>query len=614
MNVYGNHGADTITLDGATVSGNIYGGDGDDTFFLTSGSFGGNLLGGDGSDTVTIASSFSFVSIVSNLDGGGDVSSGDGFTDTLNIVASGTLTGENVINWEIINVSSATLVLKGARATTGEDGLFDIGLYLNGGSTLDFDDGFALTGDLWIDSGSNLVAATPGGTGVFSISGDVVNDGLINMSGAAPAVGDVLTIGSTYDVIGGELFLDANLDATELADSLVLNGNLDFGPTEITITDLGGAPSFTGTGILLVDNSGFGAIVDGDFVLDPVAHPGGEIVKGPFSYTLSLESDDILYLQSDVLGQIYGYSILAEVMREEFPILRDRLGDRRYNGFGDGGPRIGNDNAGIWARIDGWHREVKHSGDFTSGEWDQSRGEAEIGLGIPVEVGRGVGVAGLSVHAVRSIADASSGRTPVEVGVDATGFGAGLSFAWFPGGGFYADAQGRLTAWDMDVEFTPRGISEEPDGLSWGASLELGNRIALGANTAVTPRGQVVYTDVNFDSFTDDDGVEVRQDDSASLTIELGVTVEALFPDNGVALFVDASVSHDALSDSSIEAAGFTFESGLEDTWGTLAIGMEADVASGTSAFIQADISSPFGTNFGESFGYSLKAGVRIDF
>ena len=98
------------------------------------------------------------------------------------------------------------------------------------------------------------------------------------------------------------------------------------------------------------------------------------------------------------------------------------------------------------------------------------------------------------------------------------------------------------------------------------------------------------------------------------MVLELGVTVETLFPDNGVTLYADASVSHDVLDDSSVEAAGFTFESGLEDTWGTVSVGMEADIASGTSAYIQADVSSPFGTNFGDSFGYGMKAGVRIDF
>ena len=55
------------------------------------------------------------------------------------------------------------------------------------------------------------------------------------------------------------------------------------------------------------------------------------------------------------------------------------------------------------------------------------------------------------------------------------------------------------------------------------------------------PRGPVVYTDVSFDSFTDDDGVEVSQDDSASVVVGAGVTIEQMFSDNGISIFADGS-------------------------------------------------------------------------
>ena len=40
-------------------------------------------------------------------------------------------------------------------------------------------------------------------------------------------------------------------------------------------------------------------------------------------------------------------------------------------------------------------------------------------------------------------------------------FGAGLSFAYFPGGGFYADVHGRVTAWDGDVTVIGRSINQD---------------------------------------------------------------------------------------------------------------------------------------------------------
>jgi outer membrane autotransporter protein len=389
-----------------------------------------------------------------NLDGGEGINA---TLDTLNINASGLLGSLNVIGWETINVNNATLAFTGGGLTTSA--VNGQGLMLNN-SLVDLNsNAFALTGDVTIDGTSTLQADTPGGTGVFSISGDLINGNIIDMSDGAGA-GDTLTVGGNYTA-SSDLFLDV------------------------------------------------------DFVLDPAAHPGGAILKVPFTYTLSLEDDDILYLQSSgVLAQVYGYSILAEVMREEFPILRDRLGGRRYNGFGSaGGEGAGNNSTGIWARIDGQKRDIEHSGGFDSGEWEQSRGEVEIGLDLPMEVAGGQGVLGFSTHFVQSFAEASSGIVPDadETEIDATGYGAGLSFAWFPGNGFYADVQGRLTVWDTDVEVDANDLEPDVNGLGWGASLEFGKRFAVGTNTSITARSRVVYTDVNFDSFTDDDGVKVKQ-------------------------------------------------------------------------------------------------------
>jgi outer membrane autotransporter protein len=617
--VTGDAGNDTVTLAGASIGGMISGNDGDDRFNLISGSFGGNFEGGNGSDLALIEPTYDLATITGLLDGGDDALIGDGFIDILDIEASGSLTGNNLINWEAIFIDGASLTLGGTGLTTETANSF--GVIVRMGSTLDLDDGFALVGDLTIDGTSVLRADTPGGTGVYSVSGDLNNNNLIDMSDGSGA-GDTLSVGGNY-FSASDLHLDVALNATEVGDSLVIGGSISGAPTEITFTDTDpfGPPSFTGmgpgNGILVVDNSAGGDIMEGDFVMNPIAHPDDEIVKAPFFYTLSLEPDDILYLQSDVLPQVYGYAILTELMREEFPILRERLGDRRYNGNGTPEPVLADtDNGGIWARIEGRRREIDHAGGFDTGEWEASRGEAEVGVDIPIDVGGGVGVFGVSTHFVQGFANAHSGLTtdPDIAKIDTTGFGAGLSFAYFPGGGFYADVQGRLTAWDADVEVVNRDLKQDVDAIGWGASLEVGNRLQFTPSATLTPRGQVIYTDVNFSDFTDDDGVEVSQDESASVVVEAGVTLEQMLADNGVAMFYDASVSHDVLGDSSIDASGFTFDSGLEDTWATVGMGAVMETGEGTSAYIQAELGTPLASSFGDSIGYALRAGVRVDF
>lgn len=565
VNADGQAGVDTITLNGATLSGDIGGGTEDDTFTLTSGSFGGNLNGGDGSDMATVESTYDLSTIAGNLDGGDDTAVADTFIDTLNLQAGGTLTGSQLVNWEIINLDPASLLTLSGTVTTSSDAGY--GLFFNSG-TMAF--------------------------------------------GPAGSTGDSLTVDGNYTG-GGTLALDAALDDTLASDQLVITGKVD-GVTTLDVNDVGGAPSFTGTGpgngILLVDNTASQDVVEGDFLL-----LGGEIAKVPFNYTLSTESDGGVYLQSDVLTQVYGVSIFGEVMREKFPILRDRLGDKAYNSFGDSPEVTAKDNAGLWMRIDGNRREIEGGDSFQSGAWNQSRGEMEVGLGIPMPVGGGAGVFGASIHAVQSNADAGSGRTDESVSLDATGFGAGISFAWFGGDGLYADAQGRFTAWDMDMDSAALGVSESTNAISWGASLEVGDRFAIGETSAVTPRVQVVYSDTNFDSFTDAAGIEFSQGDSSSVTVEAGLTAEKLFPAEGVVLYGDAAVNHDLMGDSSVNASGFEFKSGLEDTWGTMALGLSSETDNGVSFYVQGEVGTALSdSHFADSYSYGLKAGVRVNF
>ena len=601
-NINGEDGNDTIQLNGTAVAGDLTGGLGDDTFNVLGGSFGGSLLAGDGSDTATFGPAFDLSTVAGTLDGGA-------LTDTLNLNGSGSLTADNVINWETINVAGGNVTFLGGTLATGAG--LGMGLNITGGGIVDLDDGLAITGD--VTNGGTLIANSGGGS--YSVSGVLANNGTINMSDGVGA-GDTLTVG-TFDG-GGTLLMDVALDASLAGDQLVLSGFVDFDTTVIVLTDVApGNPAVDtgigpGNGIPLVDASGAGPLAS-DFAL-----AGGSITKAPFTYNLVLETDDIFYLQTGILSQVYAYSILTEVMRPDFALLRDRLGGVRYNGFGDSGGASSmlapTDNAGIWARIDGTKRDIDHSGGAESGAWDASRAEAEVGLDIPMELFGGVSVFGVSIHAIHGNADATSGVDPTAASSDVgtTGFGAGLSMAFFPGGGLYVDVQGRLTAWDADVEAT--GLDQDVDALSWGTSLEVGNRLMVAPNTSVTPRGRAIYSDVHFDGFTDSAGAVVSQDDSASVIVEAGVTVEQLFPDNGVTMFVDASVNHDVLSDSSVDVSGFEFESGLDDTWGQMQFGLAAEVANGASAFVAADVGSPFSSNFGDSWSYGLEAGFRLNF
>ena len=443
-------------------------------------------------------------------------------------------------------------------------------------------------------------------------------------SATAVGTGDTLTIGGAF-AGPGSVLLDVALDATLAGDSIVVNGATS-GVTTISFTDVNpaGEATFTGTGpgngILVVDGSGGGAIAEGAFT--------GSISKGAFQYTLNLEDDNIVYLQSEVLSQVFAYSILTEVLREGMPSRSDRLGsDRRTSGVsgtraitkGGAGVEAGFDGLNLWARVSGTRRINAQSGGFNTGEWEASRGLAEVGIDLPIDLGEGVGsglgVLGFSAHFLRSTATASSGLADAPTsGIDANGYGAGLTFTWLPGNGFYTDLQGRLTFWDADTTDDSSGASEDLNALGWGASIEAGKRFDIGHNTAITLYGQAAYTDLQFDSFTDANGASIDQGNSASIIVGPHFEIEHAFPENGVKMFAGAGVNYDVLSDSTVDVSGARFESGLGDTWGDVSIGFAAETGSGTSAFVALDLSSALDGDFGDSHTYGLQAGFRLEF
>ncbi|HSF94547.1 MAG TPA: autotransporter outer membrane beta-barrel domain-containing protein, partial [Thermohalobaculum sp.] len=162
------------------------------------------------------------------------------------------------------------------------------------------------------------------------------------------------------------------------------------------------------------------------------------------------------------LGQIYGYTLLSEAMREDFATLRERVGNQNFAELTAGGLSSTEAPVNVWARIDGFRRESHNRNPaemINDAEWEMNRGEFSVGADFPVSAGGGLMLLGVSGHADYVEAQ-GHGFAPDEGHVTALGLGIGLGAVYFPGGGFYLDAQGRVTFWDLDTDFEPRSISQ----------------------------------------------------------------------------------------------------------------------------------------------------------
>lgn len=542
--VAGGAGNDLITLAGATVTNAITGGTGDDTFTWTSGTL-GSFDGEIGSDTASVKSSSYDGS--QKLGGGDDTSSADGFIDRLTLSGlTVTANGSNIVNWEVATVSGGQLTIADGAwsvGTAGEDGT---GLYLMDGGNLEALDALKLDGNLSIASGSAFIG-TGGGLGVYSVTGNVTNAGIITTGDGA--VGDTFTVGGDYAGANGQLLVDVNF-ATASSDLLVIKGDVVGSPTVLVVNDVTSG-SANGDDVLVVDVTG--TTKAGDFML-----AGGPITSGAYHYDLDLIGGGWYlathYQPAASVYEVYPQALLA---LNGLPTLQQRVGNRYWRGGnlpaptetvfckdasqnfrctvngekadyyaekgGRGAATI--EDQAIWGRIEASHSHVEPYRSMTGAEYDTDLWRLQAGLdGVLSESENGKLVGGVTAHYGRVFTDVSSAHGDGSLSTD--GYGLGANLTWYGENGFYVDGQGQLTWYDSNLNSDRLGrLVKGNDATGYALSIEAGKRIGLGDWT-VTPQAQLVYSSVDFDSFIGPNGELVSLDDGDSLRGRLGFSVE----------------------------------------------------------------------------------------
>ncbi|MDE3825824.1 autotransporter outer membrane beta-barrel domain-containing protein [Sinorhizobium meliloti] len=298
-------GNDIINLTGGVLDGDVYGddrsasaADGDDSFTWSGGTWLSSFFGGNGSDTATVSAQ-SYDGTHHYLEGGDDVSTADGWTDRLTLSGvTASANGANIVNWEIVTLDAADVtILDGALEAGSEP---ETGLFLTNGSVLNGSDAFALTGNMAIDGTSQFIAFGEDiASGVYSISGNLVNAGTVDMQDGG--TGDVLSVGGNYT--GAEnstVYIDTYLgDDASPTDRITVGGDTA-GSTAISIGNASGPSAQTVAGIRVVDVAGASS---GTFVLananSEIKETGeAAITRGAYAYALRQVDDDDWFLQS----------------------------------------------------------------------------------------------------------------------------------------------------------------------------------------------------------------------------------------------------------------------------------------------------------------------------
>nr|WP_245432724.1 autotransporter outer membrane beta-barrel domain-containing protein [Mesorhizobium loti] len=662
-------GNDTFNLAGGTYTGNIHGDDrddaqsndgvanheGNDTFNWTGGKLASGFYGQDGSDTATVGASTYDGSQV--LDGGDDTSVADGMIDTLTLKGvTATTNGGKITNWEVVNLDGANLSIDDGAWHVGEPDEGTTGVFLNNGSTLDGMASLALNGNMSIDSTSTFVG-TGDGNGVYSFSGDVTNAGTITT--VDNAVGDVVIIGGNYDGIGGQMLFDVVLgDDSSKTDMVVVNGDTS-GTTNIGVNNVGGTGAQTSEGIRLIEVNGAS---NGSFSLigDYMVNGRPATVAGAYAYQLyqggtSTPTDGNWYLRSQLNptdpvdpGQpteplyqagVPTYEAYPQALLglNSVPTLQQRVGNRYWAGNGNrvvaqGADPVGTPYAtpeeagvaiegnGVWGRIEGAHNSIKPRFSTSGTDYDQNVFKLQAGIdGLLNETENGKLIGGFTVHYAHGKTDTNSVYGDGEISTDGYGFGGTLT--WYGENGFYLDGQGQVTWYksDLDSVLANANLADGNKGFGYTLSLESGKRIAIDPAWSVTPQAQLVYSNVNFDAFTDAFGARVSLDHGESLQGRLGLTLDhedSWQNDKGMLnrthVYGIANLYYEFLEGTRVDVSGTTFASRNDRAWGGLGVGGSFNWNDDQYSIYGEGLVNTSLNNFGDSYMVKGQVGFRV--
>ncbi|MER8373460.1 autotransporter outer membrane beta-barrel domain-containing protein [Mesorhizobium sp. M1406] len=649
----------TVITSSGTIAGNVLTNDGDDQLILESSSVtSGQVQMGNGSDLATVRGNANIAG-VTLLDGGDDVYTTDGFVDTLTFDGgTRSMDGSTLVNWETIALNSGTsLALQGTDLLVG--GGVDVsgnqlGLIVQSGATLSF------------------------GQSAFTITGDLSNAGLIRLDNGT--VGDILTVavdpngpaGASGNYIGngGTINLDTYLGTDGSASDILHVIGDTAGTSSIFVTNVGGPGAATlSDGILLVDVDGAS---NGTFTL---SNPAGQVIAGAYGYGLWQNGlagqDGNWYLRSIYidpgtpidptdpnLPPLYQpgvpvYEAYPQVLLglNGLPTLQQRVGNRYWNEpapapaesvfckdaakdfkctvtdeqadyyAGAGGRAVIEGNA-IWTRIEAAHGHFEPDTSTSRTDYDSDQWRLQAGVDGQLYENKAGDklIGGITMHYGEASADVKS--VFGNGSIDAKGYGLGLTATWYQQNGFYVDAQAQATWYDSDLNSNLLGgLADGNDGFGYALSLEGGKRIQLKENWTLTPQAQLVYSAVDFDSFTGPNGERVSLSDGDSLNGRLGLSLdhEQSWQDKEgktrrTHLYGISNLYYEFLDGSSVDVSGTKLVHEPEKLWGSVGLGGSYNWHDDKYSLYGEVSAKTSLTSFADSYSLNGTAGFRLRF
>jgi len=549
-------------------------------------------------------------------------------------------------------VNNTGLVL-GTMVVSGKANVFNNeagGVWNTAGGTNDFGADVA-NNRIVNESGATILAALDGAasTTTFNNIASLSNAGTLMMGNGL--AGDRTIVNGDYIGAGGTVVLNTVLgNDSSATDQLVINGDTS-GSSLVRVLNAGGLGAQTVEGIKIIDVAGAS---NGTFALDGDFEFLGEqaVVAGAYAYRLqqggtSTPNDGDWYLRSKLKNSDPQYNPGAPIYEtypqhllglNGLPTLQQRVGNRYWSGEGakvvaegadaivaenpatDGVRPTYTESNAFWARLEGTYASVDPAVSTSNASYDQNVFRLQSGLDFQLmenEAGKLIG--GITLHYVHGKSDIASPSGNGDISTD--GYGVGGTLTWYGNNGFYVDGQGQATWYGSNLSSATAGRSlvDGNDAFGYALSLETGKRIDLNNGLTLTPQAQLVYSNVDFDSFVDPWGVGVSLGNGDSLRGRLGVSLDketSWTAANGTLsrnhLYGVANLHYEFLQGTEVDVAGVSFENRPERLWGEIGAGVSYNWNDDKfSLYGEGSVSTSL-SSFGDSYALKGTAGFRV--
>jgi outer membrane autotransporter protein len=570
----------------------------------TSGSIAGNVtdngtLAFDRSDVVTFGGT---ISGTGNL-----TQTGPGVTvlNAVNTYSGGTTISDGTL--AVGDAAHANAAL-GAGATTVADGAT-----LGGYGTV----AGAVTNAGTIAVANALSSFAADANGSFTIGGNLVNQGVVNVAAASGQIGNVLTVGGNYSGANGQLVLNTLLNqggAATKTDQLVVTGNTS-GSTTIQVHATGTGVQTVGDGIELVQVNGTSAA--NSFRLSNVIqsgayqyllYQGGTASANDWYLRSTLESSSsgasgavtpsgnlayrpgaVGYSMTPLLNADYGFTIMGT--------LNERVGDIASVEAGQANQTGAGNSNGVWGRVSGEDFDVDSNNRFSASEqtffgqfgkdWTLGRGAngGSTHAGVMVTFGSTSATFDDSLRSLNSQLSDATGS--VETQAQSLG---GYWTKYLPDGTYF-DGVGQLTHYYNKYGDT-YGDEATQNGFSAGASGEAGKPFLLPGSTgiAIEPQVQLLYQYLHLNA-TDDGVSPISSTSTNGLRGRVGFRLfRANLQNDGrtaaATPYLTFDVLHDFLSPGQTSVGGTPFEADPARTWYDVGAGVTTSMGKSSELYV----------------------------